>query len=552
MPASADPLSVAIYARFSSDRQNDRSIADQIALGRDYAARQNPPWNVVATYSDFAISGASVHGRDEYQRMLADADAGRFAILLAEDVDRYARNAADTMRLKETCDFVGVRIFTVADGEATSDLLFGFKGIMAADWRKTHALKIRRGQEGRVRAGKIASGLSYGYAAVLGRPGEREIVEAQAAIVRRIFAAYIEGATPREIVIRLNAERVPAPRGRQWTTSTILGTDKRGNGILNNPLYCGVIEWNRVRMVKDPKTGKRQMRINAGDVRRRVEAPALAIVSREIFDAAQARRRSRAGARPELQRKPRHVLSGLLRCAGCGGGLSVTGLERNGRNRVRCSNHAKGADCPAPATFYLDLIEEAVLKGLRAELRAPAVIAEYVRTYHAERTRLVAGSRDRRDAVARRLAQIERELTNLVGAIADGIGRRELLGARMNVLAEEREAIAVELADMAKPDQVIALHPAALDRYQAQIATLQESLASGLAAGDDAGAQALRDLVEAVTVSRDPQRAGGLRIAIAGRLDRILGMQGERGSLSPDSHVPPAGGSPRFHLAIVA
>jgi hypothetical protein len=44
--------------------------------------------------------------------------------ILAEDVDRFVRNAADVMRFQQTAEFAGVRIFTVAVGEA-NELLFG-------------------------------------------------------------------------------------------------------------------------------------------------------------------------------------------------------------------------------------------------------------------------------------------------------------------------------------------------------------------------------------------------------------------------------------------
>jgi site-specific DNA recombinase len=54
-------LRAVIYARFSSDRQTERSIDDQIAVCKVYAERQG--WVVVEIYTDYAVSGASVHQR---------------------------------------------------------------------------------------------------------------------------------------------------------------------------------------------------------------------------------------------------------------------------------------------------------------------------------------------------------------------------------------------------------------------------------------------------------------------------------------------------------
>lgn len=519
MPASAAPRA-AIYARFSSDRQDERSIADQVALCRDYAARQG--WHVVATYSDAAISGASIHGRTEYQQLLADAEARRFDVIIAEDVDRFARNSADAMRLKETADFIGVRIFTVADGEA-NELLFGFKGLMGALWLKTHALKVRRGQEGRVRAGLVSGGQAYGYAPVPGKPGERAIVPAEAEIVRRVFAEYLAGRSPREIAQGLNADHVPAPRGAQWNASTLNGSAARGSGLLFNALFAGVIRWNRVRMVKDPATGKRISRINAAEARRETSVPALAIVTPEIFAAVQERKAALARIHPSHQRRPARLLSGLLRCAACGGGLSTAGVDKSGRTRVRCSNHKESRSCPAPATFYLDTIERTVLETLRAELREPAVIAEYVRTYHAERQRLAATGTRRREAIERRLGSIERELKRLVDGIAQEIGDPQILGARTKELAAEQAGLEAERAALREAKKPIALHPAVLKRYEQQVAALQDSLARGIADGDRGAAHALRDLVESVTVARDDTRPAGIQVTISGRLEAMLG-----------------------------
>ncbi|MGJ5183043.1 MULTISPECIES: zinc ribbon domain-containing protein [unclassified Bradyrhizobium] len=84
------------------------------------------------------------------------------------------------------------------------------------------------------------------------------------------------------------------------------------------------------------------------------------------------------------------MLSGLLRCGACGSGLSTNGCDKSGRVRVRCSAAKESGTCPDAKTFYLDSIERAVLGGLRAEMRSPKVIAEYVTTYLEERKRLAA------------------------------------------------------------------------------------------------------------------------------------------------------------------
>jgi site-specific DNA recombinase len=69
---------------------------------------------------------------------------------------------------------------------------------------------------------------------------------------------------------------------------------------------------------------------------------------------------------------------------------------------------------------------------------------------------------------------------------------------------------------------IISLHPAVLARYEQQLVQLQDALSKGINAGDSEATEAIRDLVETVTVFRDPSRPGGITVEIAGRLTALL------------------------------
>ena len=119
--------------------------------------------------------------------------------------------------------------------------------------------------------------------------GARTINPPEAEVVREICARYAAGESPRRIAFDLNARRAPAPRGGAWSASTLNGNRRRRTGILNNEMYVGRLVWNRLSYVKDPETGKRRSRANASDAVISVEAPELAIVSVELWDAVKAR-----------------------------------------------------------------------------------------------------------------------------------------------------------------------------------------------------------------------------------------------------------------------
>ncbi|EKM98220.1 recombinase family protein, partial [Acidocella sp. MX-AZ02] len=182
-------MRIAVYARYSSENQRDASIEDQIRLCR---ARidATPGWELEQVYRDAAISGASAN-RLGYQAMVAAARDGGFDIILAEALDRLSRDQEDIAGLYKRLKFAGITLFTLAEGEIT-ELHIGLKGTMNALFLKDLAEKTRRGQMGRIAAGKSAGGLCYGYKPapkLIGKGqierGDRRIDDFEAPIVKQ-------------------------------------------------------------------------------------------------------------------------------------------------------------------------------------------------------------------------------------------------------------------------------------------------------------------------------------------------------------------------------
>jgi site-specific DNA recombinase len=122
----------------------------------------------------------------------------------------------------------------------------------------------------------------------------------------------------------------------------------------------------------------------------------------------------------------------------------------------------------------------------------------------------------------RRRGEIDREVARLVDGIAKGIGDPKPLGDRMKAICAELRDIEAQLeAADAKPPPV-ALHPAALARYEQQVGRLQEAIGKGLKAGENEAAAIIRELIESVTVRR---RTDGVEVEIKGRLNALLGEE---------------------------
>ncbi len=211
----------AIYARFSSDLQNENSCRDQIQLCTTWASERG--FSVVRSYEDSAISGASTINRFGLATLLRDAREHKFDTVICEALDRLSRDQADLGQLKKELAFNDVDIHTVQDGEV-GIMHIGLKGLMGEMYLADLKQKTHRGLSAVVNSGRHPGGRSYGYQAVPGKTGILQIDAYEAGIVRRIFDEYISGSTPRQIATGLNAEHIPSPRGGKWNASTINGS----------------------------------------------------------------------------------------------------------------------------------------------------------------------------------------------------------------------------------------------------------------------------------------------------------------------------------------
>src|SRR6476469_6804322 len=89
-PVTTNQKTAALYSRFSSDLQNDRSIEDQFAVCRTYAAREG--FNIVREFEDRAKTSATLFDRDGFLELMHEAKAHKFDIVIVESLDRVSRD----------------------------------------------------------------------------------------------------------------------------------------------------------------------------------------------------------------------------------------------------------------------------------------------------------------------------------------------------------------------------------------------------------------------------------------------------------------------------
>jgi site-specific DNA recombinase len=509
----------AIYARFSTEHQSEKSIEDQIRLCEQRVERHG--YRLVDVFRDEARSGTSMLGRDGLKRLIEGAKSGGFDVLIVESLDRLSRDPGDLHQIHKQFEFWGVAIESVQKGK-TESLDVALQGIYNSVFISNVRAQVRRGMAGLVERGLHPGGRAYGYCAVPGSRGNLKIVEAEATIIQRIFHSFLNGKTPREIAKELNEERVPPPRGTFWSASTINGNRQRMNGILQNRLYTGVMIWNRVRMIKDPNTGRRVSRVNAREEWQTKQVPELWIIESEVFEAAQKIKADRGGPRPHQKRKPRHLFSGLLKCGCCGAGMSVKDND-HGRIRIMCTQAKESGTCVNKRPYYLDEIEKTVLSGLKHELRNPEAIKLYVQSYNDEMKKLTATSSSALHKLENRLLKVEGELSRAIDAIVRGIVEPEDVREKIACLKQEKQRIESDLERLQSSKTAVVLHPTAMASYLRCVDDLEQATRTNSLHGSEESKKALRELVDGVVVSPPEDATDQMKIEVRGYLSRLVG-----------------------------
>ena len=508
----------AIYARYSTTLQSDRSIADQVELCRSYLRREG--YGEVGVFEDRAMTSETLIGRVGLAQLLEAARNRSFDAVVVECVDRISRDSGDLHQVSKLLRFSEIDIISANEG-VQNEIQIGVRGLMGTLFLKDLREKIRRGMVGNIREGLSAGGKAYGYSPILGRPGELQIVEHEADVIRRVFQEYAEGASPRQIAHDLNAEAILPPRRTKWNASTLNGSADRGYGILRNAIYAGVLVWDRVRMVLDPATGKRVSRVKPREDWKYTEVPHLRIIDEDLWDAVQERlsRQSHAKSAGKSTRTPARPFSGLLKCGCCGGGMAIH--DRKGSAiRIACSTSRESGSCDNSGKFRLDQIEDEIFSNLHDHLLHPAYIEEYISAYGQERKALAASGKADHGKLQRAVAEarnlFERRLNLYERGVLDGDdGEAKLLEAKKGLRAAEAEIAALDEAD-----EAMLFDPATPVRYASALRDLVTSLTSGDGKPNSNARDAVRSLVSEIIVSRPED--DGVPVEVRGRLSALI------------------------------
>ena len=238
MPVNArSRRKVAGYARVSTDSEEQlTSYEAQVDYYTKYI-RSNPDWEFVDVYTDEGISATNTRHRDGFNRMIADALAGKIDLIVTKSVSRFARNTVDSLTAVRKLKEHGTEVYFEKEGIYTFDskgeLLITIMSSLAQEESRSISENVTWGQRKRFADGKVSLPYKSFLGYRKGPDGLPEIVPEEAEIVREIYKLFVQGKTVNWIATHLTSKGIPTPRGKEkWQTSTI-------ESILTNEKYKG-------------------------------------------------------------------------------------------------------------------------------------------------------------------------------------------------------------------------------------------------------------------------------------------------------------------------
>lgn len=299
------PGSAVGYTRYSTLNQDDNSIAYQVEAIQRYCKKHD--LSLVDVYADEASTGYN-DNRNNFQRMLVDAENKRFECIIIYDISRMSRNVKDWFSVRDRLRKCNIKLFSCEDrlsepDDPSSFLSEGMKIMMSQHF----VMETRRKTIAGLNV-KAKKGVFLGGTPPLGYDIDNEkyvINHYEAEIVQLIFQLYVAGYGYKHIVDVLHEKGYKSKYGGDIGANAL-------KSILENERYVGIYTWN-----------KRQVKYFgewAGGIDNpnciRIENAIPAIIDMDTWEGV--RKRMSLNIKGNNRQRREYLLSGLIRCEKCG------------------------------------------------------------------------------------------------------------------------------------------------------------------------------------------------------------------------------------------
>lgn len=347
----------AAYIRVSKDRYEQKSsLKNQKEQILQYA--KDNDYIIIDFYTD--IETGTIENRDNFERLLKDAQENKFDIIISKELSRLARNVALSYKIKLIAEDFNIGLITL-DGSINTlegnEELYGLHSWLAEYEAKKTSMRLKAMLASRARNGLFNGSIPpYGYYCEKGQLFIRN--DDTPKIVKRIFSEYIGGKGIDSIAKGLFNDKIP-------TTSQIAGKKNSSNvwhgktikKILTNQAYIGNMEQKKESTIN--AVNKKRVK-NDTSKRVLVENTHEPIISKEMFYIVQDLLKSR---HKERGHQSTHLFTNILRCADCGKGMH---FKKNRKGYVCGTSVKLGKNVCSDHIVREAALSEAILKELNS------------------------------------------------------------------------------------------------------------------------------------------------------------------------------------------
>ncbi len=375
------PLRVTFYARVSTDSDDQlNSLGNQISY-YESLIKKNAAWTFVPGYIDEGLSGISTKKREDFNRMLEDAQGDLFDLIITKEISRFARNTLDSIQYTRQLLSHGVGVFFQNDNINTiyedSELRLSIMSSIAQDELRKLSSRVKFGHRQAIKNNVVlGNSRIFGYV----KDNKRLVIdEAEAVMVRELFELYAtDQYSMKQIEILFWEKGYRNHNGNKIAHTTMAG-------IISNPKYKGYYVGNKVKVI-DMFTKKQKFLPPDEWVMFKDETGEIvpAIVSEDLWDQANAVLRRRSDDVKNRQGKCNHnnLFTGKLFCAHCGVAYyRRDSKDRSGKKNSRwvCSGKIKnGKDSCDSITLYEEELKPILFEVFRDTYDiGQAMIEEY-------------------------------------------------------------------------------------------------------------------------------------------------------------------------------
>lgn len=384
-----------IYLRLSKedgDKIESNSVQTQRALIHSFVRKQNDIL-VVSEKIDDGFSGVTFD-RPAFQELLEEIKSGAVNCVIVKDLSRFGRNYIEAGKyIEQIFPFLGVRFIAINDNidtakenGYTNSIVVPFKNLLNDAYSRDISIKVRSQLEIRQKRGDFVGAFPvYGYIRAQDDKHKLKIDENAAEIIRKIFAMRMDGFNNLYIADYLNRLGIPSPMEYKTLKEEGFFTSFKQNPkakwspmavdrLLKNEMYTG-------NMIQGKETtlnykAKKRMRKSRADWIK-VENTHDAVIPKEDFEIVQQIMGNDTRTAP--QREGLYLLSGMLRCGGCGSsmvrkivrarGTTYTYYicSKNKENKNECSSHRIREDAVLEAVSVLLQRHSAICNQFQGE-----------------------------------------------------------------------------------------------------------------------------------------------------------------------------------------